>query len=111
MLNEGILVNTSKILVKSEMLKVLWNLEEATPDAWERAVFEALTGQKREEVAWDFEDNQAGYHTWIKSFDDLIQELIDDGFVKDVSRNGERFLTATECDPTLEFSYAAYPSR
>ena len=70
-LNEGIVTSDTKIKMKSEMLRQLAVLEQATPDEWERAVFESLTGQKREDVDWDVEDNHAGYYTWIRSFDQL----------------------------------------
>lgn len=111
--NEGIIANDAKVLVKSEMLRQLWAVKRTTPDAWERATFGALThGQAREDVDWEFEDNQAGYYTWIKAFDRLIEELIDDGYVKVVdSGGGERELQATQVDPGIEYSQVVHPSR
>ena len=47
----------------------------------EAAVFTALVGHSRDEIDWDVEDNKAGYYTWVKSFDQLIQELIEDGYM------------------------------
>jgi hypothetical protein len=81
MLNEGHLVTTTAALVKSVMIRQIQELGPTTPDELERAVFRAMTGQDREAVDWDLEDNQAGYHTWIRSFDTLIGELVDDGYI------------------------------
>lgn len=111
MLNEGIITSDAKSLVKSEMLKQLWSAKQTTPDDWERAVFSSLTGQTREDVDWEFEDNQAGYYTWVKSFDNLIAELIEDGYVRMDESKGEKMLVATESDPMVELSRMAYPSR
>ena len=98
MLNEGIITNSTKSLVKSEMLRQL--TEETTPEQWERRVFEAVTKHKREDVDWEFEDNQAGYYTWIKSFDGLIDELIEDGYVMSVAnQDGSRMIKAPPVTP------------
>ena len=78
MLIEGIITGDTKALIKSEMIRQHRALGPTTPDAWERAVFKAQTGQAREDVDWDIEDNHAGYFAWIKSFDGFIDELIDD---------------------------------
>ncbi len=61
MLDEGIIVNDTNTLMKSEMIKQIRELGPTDPDTWERAVFESLTGAKREDVDWGVEDNQAGY--------------------------------------------------
>ena len=111
MLNEGIITSDAKSLVKSEMIKQIWSAKQTTPDDWERSVFSSLTGQSREDVDWEFEDNQAGYYTWIKSFDNLIDELIEDGYVRVDESKGEKTLIATEADPMVELSRMAYPSR
>jgi len=112
MLNEGIITSDARSLVKSEMLKQLWSLKKTTPDLWERATFTAMTGHEREEIDWEFEDNQAGYYTWVKAFDNLIDELIDDGFVMvDERSDGERTLIATQADPMVDLSRMSYPSR
>ena len=111
MLNEGIIASDARSLVKSEMLKQLWSAKQTTPDAWERAVFSSLTGHSREDIDWEFEDNQAGYYTWVKSFDTLIEELIEDGYVKVDASQGEKTLIATEPDPMVDLSRMAYPSR
>lgn len=104
-LNEGIIAGGNKIHVKSEMLRQLAHLKETTPDLWERAVFESLTGYKREDVNWDIPDNHAGYYTWIRSFDQLISELEEDGYVRSVSDNGNRkVLKKTDWDPSILFS-------
>jgi hypothetical protein len=111
-LNEGIVEADTKIAMKSEMLKQLDLLEETTPEEWERAVFESLTGYRREDVDWDIPDNHAGYYTWIRSFDQLISELEDEGYVKVADRGGNRkVLRKTEWDPSIDFSQLVYPSR
>ena len=97
-------------MVKSEMIRQLGKLRETTPEQWERTVFEAFTHHKREDVDWSFEDNQAGYYTWIKSFDNLIQELIEDGYVSVKAEDGgKKTLIATDRDPSIEYSHAVYP--
>ena len=112
MLNEGIIKSDARILVKSEMIRQIRGLGPTTPDAWERAVFKALTGHDREDVDWDIEDNQAGYFTWLKSFDQLIEELIEDGYVlaEQVEGGNERTLIPAETPPPLEWSQMVYPS-
>jgi hypothetical protein len=111
-LNEGIVEGDTKIAMKSEMLRQLDLLQETTPDEWERAVFESLTGYRREDVDWDVADNQAGYYTWIRSFDQLISELEDDGYVKVEDRGEKRkVLRKTDWDPGIPYSQLFYPSR
>ena len=110
-LNEGIVVGDTKVQIKSEMLRQLAHLKETTPDLWERAVFESLTGFKREDVDWNCDDNQAGYYTWIRSFDQLISELEEDGYVRSVNLDGNRkILKKTDWDPSIEYSELVYPS-
>jgi len=104
-LNEGILAKDNRARIKSVMLRQLAHLHETTPDSWERAVFESLTGHKREEVDWDIPDNHAGYYTWIRSFDQLIGELEEDGYVGIVDVVGNRkVLRMTDWDPAIEYS-------
>jgi hypothetical protein len=111
-LNEGIITSDSKILMKSEMLRQLALLKETTPDQWERSVFESLTGHKREDVDWGVEDNQAGYYAWVLSFDHLISELEEDGYVRVADAGGNRkVLIATESDPPDDYSQFVYPSK
>ena len=106
MLNEGLIVNDTTALVKSEIVSQIRRLGRSTPDELERAVFDALVGRSREEVDWDIEDNQAGYYTWVKSFDGLIQELIADGYmVADESAA----IVPTEAEPVSEYSHLVYP--
>ncbi|NQT17223.1 MAG: hypothetical protein HQ582_31000 [Planctomycetes bacterium] len=107
MLNEGIIVNDAAALVKSEMVRQIRRLGSATPDDLERAVFKALTGHEREEVDWDLEDNQAGYYTWLRSFDDLVSELVEDGHIV-VKEPGK--LAPTEAEPHGAYSHLVYPS-
>ena len=108
-LNEGIVGSDTKVAMKSEMLKQLNLLNETTPDEWERAVFESLTGHRREDVDWDVPDNHAGYYTWIRSFDQLINELEDEGYVKVAGRGGDRkVLKKTDWDPAIDYSQLVY---
>lgn len=84
-------------------------LKETTADLWERAVFESLTGNRREGVDWDCDENQAGYYAWIRSFDLLICELEEDGFVRSVKLDGDRkILKETDWDPSIEVSERMY---
>ena len=98
--------------MKSEMLKQLNLLNETTPDEWERAVFESLTGHRREDVDWDVPDNSAGYYTWIRSFDQLITELEEEGYVQVSDLGGNRkALKKTDWDPAIDYSQIAYSSK
>ena len=108
MLNEGLIVNDTTALVKSEIVSQIRRLGPSAPDALERAVFRALVGRKRDEVDWDIEDNQAGYYTWVKSFDGLVQELIADGLI--VSEESGTLVPA-EAEPVSEYCHLVYPSR
>ena len=111
MLNEGIIVNSAAALVKSEMVNQIRRLGRATSDNFEKAVFKALTGHDREEVDWDIEDNQAGYYTWLKSFDQLIEELVQDDFILvETQGNGsDKVLKPAENLPTVDYSQLVYP--
>jgi hypothetical protein len=110
MLNEGLIVNDSAALVRSEIVKQIGLLGPTTPDQLEQAVFRALTGHGRDEVDWDVEDNQAGYHMWLKSFDTLIGELVEDGYILvEKSDDGGQQLTPTERLPHIEYSHLVYP--
>ena len=108
MLNEGLIVNNTTALVKSEIVKQIRRLGSTTADELERAVFTALTGQERGDVDWDIPDNTAGYATWIKSFDNLIGELIEDGYILREARNK---LAPTETEPQSSTSHLAYPKQ
>ncbi len=109
MINEGIVGSDSRIALRSEMLRQIHRLESATPQAWERAVFESLTGARREDIDWDVEDNKAGYYTWVKSVDELIEELVTDGFVRRDAAEGGTLLVAEKADPNLDWSSVADP--
>lgn len=109
MLNEGILINDTKTLMKSTMINRLRARGESTPHDLERDVFHVLTGGRREEVDWDFEDNQKGVFLWFKEFDALIDELVDDGFFR-VERKGDQiWLLPRDTDPHLGYSHLVYP--
>lgn len=111
MLNEGLVTSDAKTLVKSEMIKQLQRLGPTTPERWERAVFETLTGRRREDVDWSVEDNHAGYYTWVKSFDGLIEELIEDGYVRatEGAFPHTRTLVPVDVDPAIDYARLAYP--
>ena len=106
MLNEGIIVNDSAALVRSEIVNQSRRLGPATPDELERAVFESLVGHTREEVDWNVEDNQAGYYSWLKSFDQLIGQLIEDGYLL---LDDQQRLVPTKAEPQVEYSHLVYP--
>jgi hypothetical protein len=109
MLNEGILVSDTKITMKSLMLRVLWRLGPTDPVTWERFVFRELTGRTQNDVDWDVKDNQAGAFTWIRAFDDLITELVDDGYVKvEYARDGGRRLAPTEAGHIPDASHLVH---
>ena len=109
MINEGVVGSDSRIALRSEMLRQIHRLESVTPERWERAVFESLTGASREDVDWDVEDNKAGYYTWVKSFDALIEELVADGFVRREAAEDGSLLVAETTDPSLDWSSVADP--
>ena len=110
MLNEGIVVNDSKVKVKSEIIRQIRETGSTTPDLLEQAVFKALTGGAREDVDWGIEDNQAGYFLWLKSFDGLIGELVDDGhiLVEEESAGGPGRLVPAETDSGVGVSQVGY---
>lgn len=104
MLNEGMTTGDLSTDVKSVMIREIRALGRTDSDKWERAVFEALTGQSRDEVDWDIEDNKAGYFTWIKTFDGLVRELVDDGYVKLEVENDKPVLVPVDRDPEIGYS-------
>jgi hypothetical protein len=108
MLNEGLIVNDSTALVKSEILNQSRRLGEASAAELQRAVFTALVGHEPDEVDWSIEDNQAGYYTWVRSFDRLLQELIEDGSL--LTGQTATFLP-TSAEPQSEPSFLVYPPR
>lgn len=104
MLNEGMTTGGLPTEIKSVMIREIRNLGKTDSDHWERAVFEALTGQSRDEIDWDFEDNKAGYFTWVKTFDGLVNELVDDGYVKLEVEDDKPVLVPVERDPEVGYS-------
>ena len=107
MLNEGIIVNDTAALVRSEIVNQIGRLGPCTPDELERAVFGSLAGRAREEVDWDIEDNQAGHYSWLKSFDQLISQLVEDGYIL---IDEQQRLVPTEAEPHVDYSHLASPS-
>jgi hypothetical protein len=113
MLNEGILINDTATMMKSEMIKQIRRLKSTTPDQWERSVFLALTGYDRDEIDFEVEDNVIAYRTWIRNFDRLIRELVDDNYVRSVDADdgsGGMLLVPNEMDPAIDYSHLVYPS-
>jgi hypothetical protein len=112
MLNEGIVKPDTRQLMKTEMIRELHQLGGATPLRWQHAVFRRCTGEDFSEVDWDFEDNQAGAFLWTKSFDQLIDELVGEGFVCEATdeRTGEAILVPGDVDPAIDYSRFVYPS-
>jgi hypothetical protein len=106
MLNEGLIVNDTKALIRSEIVNQIRRLGPTTPDELERAVFKSLVGHDREDVDWDVEDNQAGYYTWVRSFDQLVNELVEDGYIRTEEPDA---LVPTETEPVSEYSHLVYP--
>ena len=111
MLNEGMVANDTTAVLLSEMVRQIRRLGEATPDQWERSVFQSLTGRSREDVDWEVVDNQAGYFTWLQSFEYHAGLLADDGFVRRFERDGETFVAASETDPGIDWSTLVSPGR
>lgn len=112
MLNEGIITSDNSALVKSQMVKALRTLGETTPERWEALTFEAITGASRDEIDWEVEDNKAGYFLWIKGFDSLIDELVDEGYavVEKVEGSDERKIRiGNESDESIAWSQLVYP--
>lgn len=113
MLHEGIILNNTTNLMKSEMIRQIKRLKSTNPESWSRATFEAITGSSLDDVDWNFQDNKAGFYTWIRSFDQLVTELIEDGYIKQVEDEvtGHMVMEPTATDPPVEFSHLAYPAR
>jgi hypothetical protein len=110
MLNEGIVFNDTRTVMKSEMVRQLGRLGTTTPEELERAVFESLTGGRRTDIDWDVEDNKAGYFLWVKAFDGLITELAEDGYLRIEDRgDGAHSLVLAETDQGLDVSQFVYP--
>ena len=82
-------IEVTSASLKARMLGQLRLLGEATSDAWERAVFRSLTGGTREDVDWSQRENFAGYALWVQTFGHLVAELITEGAVLTVKRNGK----------------------
>jgi len=103
--NEGVIVKSNTVVIKSEMVTQLTRLSVTTPEKLEGAVFHALTGYSKDEVDWEVEDNQAGGFLWTKAFDQLLAELFKDGYVRVEEHDGKSVLVANEEYPTSEYSF------
>jgi len=112
MLNEGIIKPDVRQLMKTEMIRELHQLGSATPLSWQHAVFKRCTGENFSELDWNYEDNKAGAFLWTKSFDQLVGELVDEGFVREAQdqKSGEAILVAVDVDPDIDWSRFVYPS-
>jgi hypothetical protein len=80
--------------LKSEMIRQLRLMGEATPAALEQTVFRALTGKGREDLDWSYAENVMSYGFWIATFTQLVAELIRDGSVVQEERDGRGILFA-----------------
>ena len=60
MLHEGIILNNTTNLMKSEMIRQIKRLKSTNPESWSRATFEAITMSSLDDVDWNFQDNKAG---------------------------------------------------
>ena len=111
MLNEGILTNNATTIIKSEMINQLRRLGGGTAQEIEQAVFKAIVGHDPQEIDWDIEDNHAGYYTWVKAFDFLVTELVEDGYLlEEPDENGGRTLRPTEPLPAINYSHLGKPT-
>jgi hypothetical protein len=110
MLDEGTTLTSTPATLRSAMVRQIVRLGHATADEWERAVFESIIGGRREDVDWEFQDNQAGYYMWLKSFDRYARQLVADGFVDVVVRDGQRLFLAFETDPPIDWSAFPLPA-
>ena len=112
MLNEGIVKPDVRQLMKTEMIRELHQLGSATPLRWQHAVFKRCTGEDFASLDWDHEDNKAGAFLWTKSFDQLIGELVEDGFVLEAQdeSSGEAILVPVDVDPDIDWTRFVYPS-
>ena len=99
--NQGSITADARIIMKAEMLRQIWRLQTITADKWERAVFEALTAKKREDLDLDGQEDSHAYYRWISSFDILVGELVEDGYVREISQKSGRLFMSTESDPSL----------
>jgi hypothetical protein len=104
--NEGIVRPDIRQLMKTEMMRELQELGGATPQRWQEAVFKRITGEEFSELDWDFEHNHAGAFLWTRSFDELIRELVEDGFVRDGESKDstERMIVPVDSDPEINWS-------
>lgn len=113
MLNEGILISDTTTMMKTEMINQIRRLKSTTPDQWERSVFWAITGHDRDEINFEVDENVTAFRTWIRNFDRLVQELVEDKFVRSVSADdgsGGMMLVPMETDPVLDYSHLVYPA-
>lgn len=108
MVNEGVIVEDTTTVVKSEIIKQIRRLGPTTPDELERAVFNALVGHEREDVDWDIEDNHAGYFTWLKSFDQLVGELVEDDYIQVEQPEGTDRRTLVPTEELPDSGYAQH---
>jgi hypothetical protein len=111
MLNEGIIRPDTRQLMKTEMIREIHELGKATPLDWQHAVFKRCTGEDFSELDWDFEDNRAGAFLWTKSFDELVVELVADGFVCEAEdeKTGKGVIVPVDVDPDIDWSRFVYP--
>jgi hypothetical protein len=110
MLNEGLITGDQRTLIKSEMVRHLHAVGRTTTGDWERAVFTALTDHDRDEIDWEVPDNKAGYYLWIKAFDQLVEELVEDGYARVVAEGEHPLIASVERDDDVRYSEGIAPA-
>ena len=88
--------------LKTQMLRQLRLLGEATPAGWEEAVFRVITGGTRKELDWSYPPNREGYSLWIATFGQLAAER----GVANVEFRTASAVTADPPDRSAEFPTA-----
>jgi hypothetical protein len=104
MINEGRIVEDRKARVRSVMVQEIRRLGPTTANEWQEKTYQALTGIAPENL--DLSDEETGkvYFTWVRTFDGLVDELIDDGYVTLQEREGEWVLVPTAEEEATHFA-------
>ena len=104
--NEGSVSPSRKNRLKTVMIRQLERLGRSDVRTWERATFQAVTGQTVEDIDFELRGNRAGYQHWMSSFELLWQELEEDGYVKITGKDpaGAPVVEARESDQPFGWS-------
>ena len=103
MINEGRIVEDRKARVRSVMVQEIQRLGPTTPNEWQHQTYHVLTGIDPDKLDLSDVETEKTYFTWVRTFDTLIDELIDDGYVTLREHNGEWLLVPTEEEPITHF--------